>query len=143
MVEVRPPAKIVAVVTIATLHVSRPAPLGNNAAAVMALDRDSVAAAQIVMDVHAALGVMHVADLAVGAGTNRAAALGDVLTAALGRGTALDRCGVRTARTGVCAARTGVRASGCRSVYAGRWSMRRSSPSGGRPMRGSPTPAVG
>src|ERR1035441_5903660 len=91
MVEARPPAIITAMVTIATLHVSPAAPLGNNAAAVMALHRDSAAAAHIVMGVHAALGVMHVADLAAGAGANRAAALGDVLVAALGRGTTLDR----------------------------------------------------
>src|ERR1035437_5780678 len=90
MVVVRPPAKIVAVVTVPALHISGTAPLGNHAAAVMALDRDSAAAAQVVMDVHAALGVMHVADLAAGAGANRAAALGDVLVAALGRRTTLD-----------------------------------------------------
>ena len=128
MVVVRPPAKIVAVVTIATLHVSPAAPLGNNTAAVMTLDRDSAAAAQIVMGVHAALRVMHVADLAAGAGANRAAALGNMLSASLGRGATFDgRVAGRGSR---------VRTSGGSGASAGSAGGGRARATGGRGARG-------
>ena len=124
MVVVRPSAKIVAVVMIASFHISAAAPLGNNAAAVMALGRYSPPATHVVMNIHPPLGVMHVAHLAVGSGSHRAAALGDARIASLGRNTP----GRRVAETG------GVRASAGRHGVCAR-------SAGGRSVRGGPAGA--
>jgi hypothetical protein len=75
---------------IAALHITATSALGDQPAAIMALYRDSPPTAQVVMDVHPALGIMHIAHLAAGAGTHRAAAFCDVLGAALGRGSTVD-----------------------------------------------------
>src|ERR1035441_4669842 len=99
LVVVRPPRIVVAVVTIAALHVSATAPLGNHAAAVMALHRDPAVAVQPVMDIHPPLGVMHVAHPAVGAGAHRAAGLGGVFVASPRRCTAMNRRWVAARRT--------------------------------------------
>jgi hypothetical protein len=87
VVKVIAPRKIVAMIVVWALHIPRTATLPVDAAVVGALHRDSAVAVQPVMHIHAPLGVMHVADPAVGPGANRAAAAGDALMAAPGHGT--------------------------------------------------------
>jgi hypothetical protein len=84
VVVVSPPAKIAAMVAIPALSIPGTATLGDHAAVARALHRDSAVAVQLMMDIHPPLGVMHVADPAVGTGSNRAAVLCDVRIASLG-----------------------------------------------------------
>ena len=76
MVVVSPLGEFVVVIAIRTLHVAWAAFLINGAAVVRAIDRDHVTAVQPVVDVHAALDVMHIAGPPVGTHADSTAASG-------------------------------------------------------------------
>jgi hypothetical protein len=66
VVGVAAPPEIVAMVIVRALHIARTATLSIDVAVVGAFYMDCPVAVQPVMHVHAPLGVMHVADLAIG-----------------------------------------------------------------------------
>ena len=87
MVVVGPPAKIVAMVAVATLDVSGPSALDNNAAVVGALHLDSASAPQVMVDIHAAPCIVHIAHTAAGTGANCVAAFKSMFVASGRSGT--------------------------------------------------------
>ena len=85
VVEVAAPAEIMAMVVVPALHVTRTAAFTVDAAVVGALNMDSAVSVQPMMDVHAALGVMYIADSATWPPGYRGAVTGNMRSASLGR----------------------------------------------------------
>ena len=85
VIEVAAPPEIVAMVAVTALHIARTSTFAKYVAMVWALDMDTAIAVQPVMHIHAALGVMHITDLATRPSGYRGAVLGDMRIASLGR----------------------------------------------------------
>ena len=87
--------EIVPMVRVGALNIPRTSSLGNDSGVVRALDRNAPAPVQAAVNIHTALGIMHIADSAIGASLDRAAVLQMSLLASLG-----NRPSSRNARIG-------------------------------------------
>ena len=90
MIVVCAPRIVVPVMRVSSLNIARASPLGNDSGVVRTLYRDALAPIDPVVNIHPALGIMHIAHSAVGALLQRAAILQLGLLAAFGRRLARD-----------------------------------------------------
>ena len=86
VVIVAAPREVMPVEAVRPLDISWTSPLGDKSRMISALNRHSLATVQSMMDVHAALGIVHVAQLAVRATLECAAAFQLMLLGTFGAG---------------------------------------------------------